>query len=481
MAEAGKVWLVGAGPGDPGLLTIKGKEALGRADVIYYDRLVNPGILLHAQKGARLIHVGKKPGGKRTEQSEICKKLISSAQAGKKVVRLKGGDPFVFGRGGEEAAELTQARIPFEVVPGVTAGIAAPAKEGIPVTHRGVSTELLLKIGAEAEGSVAGRTLVGYMSVKGLGEFLSRAMESGFRPDTPAALISSGTCVNQKSVFSTVEKLEQDAKRAQLKAPAIVVVGKVVDLRKQIRGQTHGRLSGKRVILTVSDSMGTGWREVFEKEGAEVWLLPMTKIDLLAPKAIWPQKIQKTQWIVLTSGAGARALPQLVGDLRKLSGRRIAVAGKSTAAILRTVGLQADYVGPGPGAMALAKTWPGKKTESILHLTGSAEDGGLVNRLRAGGYQAQRIEVYRNRLPSDLPKPVLSALRREGADWVVFASGTAAQRFRRLMGKSALAKTKVAVIGPTTAHVARRSGWKVAALARDVSAEGVLSAILQAR
>lgn len=480
MAKTGKVWLVGAGPGDPGLLTLRGKAALGRADVVYYDRLVNPGILLFAKRGAPLIDVGKEPGGKRTEQSEICKKLISSARSGREVVRLKGGDPFVFGRGGEEVIALARAGIPLEVVSGITAGIAAPAQEGIPVTHRGVSTELQLKIGARAEGSVGGRTLVGYMSVEGLGDFLAKAMDAGFAPKTPAALISRGTCVGQKAVFSTVGNLETEAKRAHLKAPAVVVVGAVVDLRKLMRGTTRGCLSGKRVILTVSESMGAGWREVFENEGAEVWSLPMTEIDSLPPKKSWIQEIQKSDWIILTSGAAARTLPQIMGDLRTLHGKRIAVVGKSTAAILGALGLRADFVGPGPGSMALARAWPGKKSESILHLTGNAEEGGLVKVMRRMGYPTQRIEVYRNRLPPCLPKPVFSELRQAGADWVVFASGTAAQRLRRLVGKTAMPRTKAAVIGPATAQVARRSGWKVAARAKEISADGVLSAILRA-
>ena len=160
MAKEGKVWLVGAGPGDPGLLTLKGRAVLGRADVVFFDRLVNPGILAWAKPGAEFMDVGKAPGGKRTEQDVIGKSLIVAARAGKQVVRLKGGDPFVFGRGGEEAEALARAGIPFEVVPGVTAGVAAPAVEGIPVTHRGLSTEVVFKIGARAEGSVSGGTMV---------------------------------------------------------------------------------------------------------------------------------------------------------------------------------------------------------------------------------------------------------------------------------------------------------------------------------
>ena len=202
-----------------------------------------------------MADVGKEPGGKRTGQEVIGKKMIQAARSGKRVVRLKGGDPFVFGRGGEEAEALAKAGISFEVAPGVTAGVAAPAVEGIPVTHRGLSTELVFKIGARAEGSVSGRTLVGYMSVEGLKDFLKKAVGSGFSPETPAALISRGTCRGQKTLVSTVANLAVDARRAEIRAPAVVVVGGVVALRKWVGAQSRGRLAGQRVVLTVSEAL----------------------------------------------------------------------------------------------------------------------------------------------------------------------------------------------------------------------------------
>jgi len=477
VAKAGKVWLVGAGPGDPGLLTLKGRGVLRRADVIFYDRLVNPGILVWAKTGAEVIDVGKEPGGKRVEQPDICRGLIQAARMGKEVIRLKGGDPFVFGRGGEEAESLAKAGIPFEVVPGVTAGVAAPAMEGIPVTHRGLSTELVLKIGARAEGSVSGKTLVGYMSVEGLKEFLKRAVESGFSPETPAALISRGTCRGQSSVVSTVGNLSKDAKRAAIRAPAVVVVGGVVGLRKWVGRQVRGRLAGQRVVLTVSKALGKGWREVFEKEGAEVWEVPMSEIRQLKAKASWADQISKTKWVVFTSGAGVRTLPGILGDLRRLAGKKIAVVGRSTAKILKSIGLRADFVGPGPGSEALARTWPGKKLDPVLHITGNEEGGGFAGLLQKKGYRVKRLVVYRNEGPRQLTRPVREALRREGADWVIFASGTAAQRFRRLISRWPF-EPKVAVIGPATARKARVAGWKVRTQSSTPNGPSVLTSIL---
>lgn len=477
MARPGKVWLVGAGPGDPGLLTLKGREVLRRADVIFYDRLVNPGILVWAKTGAEVIDVGKEPGGKRVEQPDICRGLIQAARMGKEVIRLKGGDPFVFGRGGEEAEALAKAGIPFEVVPGVTAGVAAPAMEGIPVTHRGLSTELVLKIGARAEGSVSGRTMVGYMSVEGLEEFLQRAVESGFSPETPAALISRGTCRGQRSVVSTVGNLSKDAKRAAIRAPAVVVVGGVVALRKWIGQQSRGRLAGQRVVLTVSEALGKGWRQRFEEHGAEVWEIPMTKITHLPNRSSWKKEVGRAAWIVLTSGAGVRALPRIVGDARKLAGKKIAVVGQSTAEILKSIGLRADFIGPGPGSEALVRTWPGRKADPVLHITGNEESGGFAGLLKKKGYRVRRLVVYRNEGPQKLVKPVREALRREGADWVVFASGTAAERFRRLIPHWPM-EPKVAVIGPATARKARVSGWRVNCISHAPSGEAVLDSML---
>jgi uroporphyrinogen III methyltransferase/synthase len=477
VARPGKVWLVGAGPGDPGLLTLKGREVLRRADVIFYDRLVNPGILVWAKTGAEVIDVGKEPGGKRVEQPDICRGLIQAARMGKEVIRLKGGDPFVFGRGGEEAEALAKAGIPFEVVPGVTAGVAAPAMEGIPVTHRGLSTELVFKIGARAEGSVSGRTLVGYMSVEGLKDFLEKAVESGFSPETPAAVISRGTCRGQKTLVSTVADLAMDAKRAGIRAPAVVVAGGVVALRKWIGQQNRGRLAGQRVVLTVSADLGKGWRERFEEHGAEVWELPMTKITHYPNRSLWKKEVGKTAWIVLTSGAGVRALPGIVSDARKLAGKKIAVVGQSTAEILKSIGLRADFIGPGPGSEALARSWPGNKLDPVLHITGNEEGGGFAGLLQKKGYRVRRLVVYKNEGPRQLAKPVREALRREGADWVIFASGTAAERFRRLVPRWQV-EPKVAVIGPATARKARVSGWRINCISHTPSGEAVLDSIL---
>lgn len=480
MGKPGTVWLVGAGPGALGLMTLRGEEVLARADVVYYDRLVNPAILLAARAQASLIDTGKTPRGKRVSQTEIHRRLIQSARKGLRVVRLKGGDPFVFGRGGEEAAALVQAKIPFEVVPGVTAGIAAPAYAGIPVTQRGVSTEVTFQIGEQASGSVAGKTLVGYMAMAGLAKFLQRAKEMGFAETTAAALIERGTTSRQRVMRAKLGTLAARAKVRKAKAPAVVVVGKVVELEKSLAWWQKRPLAGQRVILTVSKSLGRGWKETLQDQGAEVWEIPMTTIEPLPIEKSWKDQIKRSDWLVFTSAAAVRLFPAIGPDLRGLGQSKIAAVGQSTAQVLRSIGLVPDWVGAGPGSRAMLRDWPLSARGKVLHLTGSAGRGELVQGLRKKGYEAERLVVYRNGGGDKVPLPVRSALRTEGADWVIFGSGTAAERFREIVPHWEV-EPRVVAIGPATAKVARRVGWKVSSLALEPSGAGVLRAILKAK
>ena len=478
MGKCGKVWLVGAGPGDPGLMTQRGIDVLKVAEVILYDRLVHPAILLNASPDVLWIDAGKTPRGRRMEQHEIHRLLISHAAKGKRVVRLKGGDPFIFGRGGEEAEVLAQAKIPFEVIPGVTAGIAGPAYAGIPVTQRGMSTELLFRIGARAEGSVRGKTLVGYMTVEGMGDFLERALDLGFSLSTPAGVIERATTSQQRVITGTIGTLANLAKRKRVSAPAIVVVGSVVSLRNKLRWWERRILAGKRIVLTASEALRKGWRECFEDLGAEVWEIPMTHIYPLIPEKAWVQKILKADWLVFTSASAVRFFPQAVGDLRKVAGCKIAAVGKGTADVLGAIGLPADWVGQGPGSEKLVQGWPQWAEGRILHITGDAGDDSMIQRFRKRGYQADRIIIYRNQGGRSVPKPVQDALQKEGADWLVFASGTAASRFRRLFPRLKKIRQVVA-IGPATARAARNAGWRVSCVAKEPSAQGVLRAMMR--
>lgn len=478
VGNGGKVWLVGAGPGDPGLITQRGKEILSRADIVLYDRLVNPAILMGTREGAKLVDAGKAPRGKKMQQAEIHRQLIRHAKKGARVVRLKGGDPFVFGRGGEEAEALAQAGVPFEVISGVTAGVAAPAYAGIPVTHRGVSSEIVFQIGNRARGSVAGKTLVGYMTVEGLDEFLQGAIRLGFAKSTPAGLISGGTCRSQRILIKTVGTLAKSARRRGVQAPAVVVVGSVVALRRKLAWWDKRPLAGTRIVLTASESLRKGWREVLEENGAEVWEVPMTKTEACPPQAGWIPKIHRADWLIFTSAAAVRAFPGIVGDWRKIACCRVAAVGRSTAVVLESIGLKPDWVGPGPGSKELAQGWPKWAKGRVLHLTGDSGSGELAMLLRKKGLSVERLVIYRNQEARSIPFPVRDALARDGADWVVFASGTAAERFRKAIPQWT-SEPRVVAIGPATVRAARKAGWKVCAVAKEPSVRGVLSAILR--
>lgn len=267
----------------------------------------------------------------------------------------------------------------------------------------------------------------------------------------------------------------------KIRPPAVVVVGSVVELRKKIAWWERRRLAGKRIVLTVSERLAKGWREVFEEEGAEVWELPMTQIVAMPRQMSWEKRMKKARWLVFTSGAAVRALPEVVGDMRKLAGKKVVAVGKMTAEVLQSIGLRADWVGPGPGEEALAARWPKGEKGPVLHLAGSEGDGSFVAALKKKGVQAERLVVYGNREGERVAAPVKMALRKEGADWVVLASGSAARRLRKVMPKWDAGEPRVVGIGPATVKAARQAGWKKVVQANEVSAGGVLSAILRAR
>ena len=316
------------------------------------------------------------------------------------------------------------------------------------------------------------------MTVEGLGEFLLRAQNLGFSRTTHAGLIGSGTCHNQKTVFGTINDLAEKAKKSGVGAPAIVVVGPVVDLRRELAWWEKRPLAGKRVILTMSRSLGSGWRERLEGLGAEVWELPMSKIEMVPPQRSWIPIIERSDWLVFTSSAAVRAFPTTIGDLRMVARAKFAVVGKATAEVLRSIGFQPDWIGPGPGGEALARSWPKKACGSILHFTGSIGDGKFASVLTARGRIVRKIVIYKNSEAFSVPLPVGRALKQDGADWVVFASGSAAVRFRQLFPVWRKGEPRVVVIGPATAKAARSSGWKRIVQSSEASVDGCLRTML---
>ena len=365
MARTGTVYLVGAGPGDPGLVTVRGRELLASCDTIVYDALVNPIIVsdewIGRETEAEKIFVGKRGGAPSMEQSAITALLLDLARAGKNVVRLKGGDPMVFGRGGEEAIALAEAKLAFEVIPGVTAGVAAPAYAGIPVTHRGVSTAVTFITGHEDPGKEtdqtdwaalarAGGTLVLYMGVSRLAKIAAALIEGGRAPTTPAAIIEWGTYPRQRTVTATLATLAESAAREKIIAPSIAIVGDVVGLRAEMSWFDRRPLFGRTIVVTRAREQASQLRTALEIAGATVIEAPAIRIEPLdqAPLRNALGEIAMYRWLVVTSRNAVellwRSLREMELDARALAHTKLCAVGPATADALLARGLAVDVI-----------------------------------------------------------------------------------------------------------------------------------------
>ena len=503
--NAGVVHLVGAGPGDPGLLTVRGRELLDECDAVVYDALANPVLLSSARaRGAELIDAGKRGGSSESaKQESINSALIRLARDGKRVVRLKGGDPFVFGRGSEEAQALAAAGIPFEVVPGVTAGIAAPAYAGIPVTHRGVATSVTFVTGHEdptkpetqvdwdamAKAAATG-TVVLYMGVKTLPSIGAALMKGGLPGDTPAAAIQWGTHSRQRTVVATIATLAERARAEGLSAPVISVIGRSVALREEIAWFENRPLFGKRIVVTRATAMPGTLSTMLRAKGADVIEAPSTEIEELDRAAIdgAVQDIGTYDWLVLTSVTGVRffgdALRRAGLDARALFGLNIAVIGPSTGKALRDIGLTPDLVPERFVAESLLEvmTAAGVEGERILIATADDARAVLPDGLRARGAEVTVVEMYRSRLISAGPE--IDALREAiddgGIDGVTFTSASTVSGFVTQVGPERARKIRGISIGPVTSEAARAAGLNVVAEGKEATMPGLVDAVIAA-
>jgi len=360
--NSGMVYLVGAGPGDAGLITIRGLELLQRADVVVYDRLVDEGLLSNVRSDAELIYVGKSSGEHTVAQSEINKILVAKAKEGKSVVRLKGGDPMVLGRGGEEAEALVANKISFVVVPGVTSAIAVPEYAGIPVTHRGLAASFAVVTGHEdptkGESSVdwgelacAADTLVCLMGMGNLAAIVDEILKGGRAPETPVALIRDGTTPRQRTVVGTLSTIVKKAERAKLKPPVVIVVGDVVKLRDKLAWFDNRPLFGKRVLVTRSRAQASAMSRLLAERGAEAVELAVVEIKELADTSELDDAVAHLQdyhWVLFTSANGVDAVWRRVRalglDARSFGAARIGAIGPATAERLQELGLYADFI-----------------------------------------------------------------------------------------------------------------------------------------
>ena len=460
MANFGHVYLIGAGPGDPGLLTIRGKEILERADVVVYDRLVSPAILGMCNSKAKMVDVGKMPTHHKVKQSEINKLLVQYAQEYPQgiIARLKGGDPFVFGRGGEETLELVAAGVEFDVVPGITSAISVPAYAGIPVSHRGIATSFHIITGhekAESNGELSldfenlakcQGTLIFLMGIANMDFIAKRLMECGKAPKTPLAFIEKGTTPYQRTVMATLETAGETIVREKVTAPAITIMGGVVELGKTLAWKKNLPLSGKRLVVTRAAKQASGITARLAALGAEVIETPMIETRAVEGSFNWAD-LANFDILAFTSTNGVESFfTQLLAsgnDIRILAGKKIASVGKITEKKLLEYGIRCDYVpedhtGEGLGKLLRDVVDKGegvilsgeRSSESkdliesrILLLQGNLADDTLLKLLP----QATRWVVYETLPVAELPEWKREAV--ESADAIVFASTSAVENF----------------------------------------------------
>ena len=502
--STGIVYLVGAGPGDPGLITVRGGELLADCDAIVYDALANPALLSGAAaRGVELIDAGKRGGSSESaKQTVINDTLIALGRAGKRVVRLKGGDPFVFGRGSEEAQALAAAGIAFEIVPGVTAGIAAPAYAGIPVTHRGVATsvtfvtghedpskpETQVDWGAMARAATTG-TVVLYMGVKTLPSIAHALIAGGLARETPAAAIQWGTHNRQRTVVATVATLAERAKAEGLTAPVISIIGGSVALREEISWFESRPLFGRRIVVTRASAMPGTLSSLLRARGADVIEAPSTEIEPLddGPLNAAVGELASYDWLVLTSATGVRFFAQALDraglDARALAQTDVAVIGPSTGKALREIGIKPDLLPQRFVAESLLDAM--RATPDIAGarvLIATAEDGRtvLADGLRSLGAHVDVVHMYRSRLITAGPE--VDALRRaiDGGevDAATFTSASTVNGFLEQVGRERAARVRCFSIGPVTTDAARVAGISVAAEASQATIPSLVEAVV---
>lgn len=499
----GIVYLVGAGPGDPGLVTLRAREVIGAADVIVYDRLVPEAALSWARPDAERIYVGKLPDRHTMKQEEISRLLVERGREGKTVCRLKGGDPFVFGRGGEEALELAKAGVPFEVVPGVTSAIAGPAYAGIPVTHRGKATSVAFVTGHEdpakdesaidwARLATGVDTLVFLMGVGNLPLIARELLEHGRPPDTPVAIIERATTPAQRIVTGPLREIASLAGSQQIKAPALIVVGCVASLREHLRWFESRPLFGWRVLVTRTRQQASVLSASLAELGAVPVEVAVISIEPLEEYGILDQalgRIADYDWLVFTSANGVAAVLQRLADLgmdvRSLAGPRVAAIGPGTAAALEETGIRVDVVPEAFVAEGLAHALQQEGVEGRRVLIARAEDARevLPQTLADAGAEVTVAPCYRT-----LPRPeagdeIRGLLEGGELDCITFASSSSVRAFVECVGSSRAREmargVTIVCIGPVTAETAEECGMRVDVIAQEHSIPGLVRALVE--
>jgi uroporphyrinogen III methyltransferase/synthase len=501
--SGGKVWLVGAGPGDPGLLTVKGSKAIASADAIVYDRLANDSLLSLARAECERVYAGKAAGDHTATQAEINELLIGLAREGKQVVRLKGGDPFVFGRGGEEAEALRAAGVTYEVVPGVSSAIAVPAYAGIPVTHRGLASSFAVVTGHEdaskSDTSVdwnalaAGAdTLVCLMGLQTLGATVERLRSAGMAPDTPAAVIGSGTLPSQRTVAGVLDDIVERVQRSGVASPAIAIFGDVVRLHERLKWFEDRPLFGKRILITRTLEQSSALRSALEELGAEVLELPTIElVDGVSPQ-ILASVVEaladgEYSWVVFTSANGVRrffsAVYEQGRDARAFHDSKVAVVGPATAEVLREYGIHADTMPEEFDGGSLGRALAGHdlSRRRILVARAEAARPELVQALRLRGAEVEEIPLYTTEVPRNPDPAILAEIQAGRIDVVTFASSSSVRNLSKMLGGAmeSLKSAVVACIGPLTAETAVRCGLPPQVVPAQHTIPGLVEALTE--
>jgi len=498
-----KVYLVGAGPGDPGLITVKGKECIQTADVIIYDYLASPALLKQAPPSAEMIYVGKKGGDHTLSQDGINALIVEKAKAGLTVCRLKGGDPFIFGRGGEEAEVLVAKGIPFEVVPGVTSAVAAAAYAGIPLTHRKLTATLAFVTGHEdphkEESSIEWEslargigTLVFFMGVKNLPDITQKLIANGKSPDTPVALIRWGTTPEQQTVTGTLDNITERVKKAGLKAPAIIVVGEVVDLRKTLKWFETRPLLGKRIVVTRAREQASDLVRQLSDLGADCLEYPTIKIvPAIDPKPMDEAIINlgTYDWIIFTSVNGVKfffdRLFETDRDVRALNHLYTAAIGPATAERMFQFGLKSDIIPKNYRAESVVEAFRKEKLNGkkiLLPRAGEARPV-LPVELRNMGAEVDEVTVYLTEKVLDNVALLVKQLEDKTIDLITFTSSSTVRNFKSLLPPDKFNQlidgVAIASIGPITTDTAAELGIKVDITAESYTIPGLCEAILK--
>jgi len=494
----GVVYLVGAGPGDPGLVTWKGLEILRAADVVVYDRLVGSALLAQARSDAEVVDVGKKPGDRALSQEGINDLLVAKARAGLSVCRLKGGDPFVFGRGGEEALALLRANIPFVVVPGVTSALAVPAYAGIPVTHRGMVRSFAVVTGHRCdEGQAVGGgefdggfpsadTLVFLMGVSNLKAIVGRLLETGWAEGTPAALVGWGTTSRQATLVGTLADIVEKA--SDMQPPAVFVVGPTVGLRDSLSWFEHLPLFGKRVLVTRAREQASSMAAKLMALGAEPLILP--SIAILPPESTEEldgalQRLHEFDWVVFTSANAVRLVWDRVNalglDARAFAGVRLGAIGSATGAAMLGRGLRADFVPQRHTSEAMVTEIGSVRGQRILLPRSDIAPPDLAEGLGQKGAEVEAVVAYRT-APARPQPEILEELAQGQVDIATFTSSSTVANLSVLVAPRSLGEVLegcfVACIGPVTTSTARQLGVRVDLVAEVHTVDGLVEALV---